>query len=359
MAAGGRFSGSARGLAPKVGAFEEDSVADSSEHPFAHGETAPMRGGGGRRYSGQETNLIMAGTSAAGPWRQGRGRRSFVEEDRNVIPQDHHRPVEVASNAPPPRRAFHNSDSIKEQVFGGGGGAAKSPLGGGDPGQEMKDAIVRCLAQEHNIEVYEEERWAAVIVERSGCTWKLEALTEQGLSICREGRSTKTIAEKLSMFGGQELKHFGVRFGGKAASAGDGEREPWPSARDAAGERELRPSARGAVGERELRPSTARGAAPPRESSTYASHGVHTALCTPRSPDGPQQSCSRRDPEDRRVRYISSGRDHFETSQVGSHGELGAHGDIGFCDGLARGIGHGRRQVSTARQGNFAVGRTF
>lgn len=327
---------------PRHGSLSSEGGASVHEEGPANalfrGEIAPGRGSppsapsGVRRYDYRDTQMCNPGISDAAPSRQGRGRRTFNEEDHLSTRDGHLSAVDGCSfegffGAAPPqhvRRSFHHTDNVRDEVFQAQQGVGSDkPI---DATEGLKEAVRDCLAQDQGIEVYDEDKWAQAAIGQNGCVWKLEALSEQGRCICREGRSARGIADKLSMLGGQELKHFGVRFAGKSRSVG---------ASDA------RAAARGAA---------------PNGSPTQLSPGVQTVLGTPRQKQGdPQLSCARKDPSDQMRRYIASGKDHFATSQVGSHGDPGAYGDMGFCDGLARGIGHGRRQVSTARQAQMSA----
>jgi hypothetical protein len=332
MAAGGRAT--QYGMMSKGHSSQDDSLADrfadmtcdDVESDCMHGETAFPRGTGapevrGRRYISCESQMCNAGVSTAAPLRHGRGRRSIQEEDHRVTHEDH-------MGTPMPARArksFAEKDNVRDQVFQSSEGTQRSR----GATEDMKQAVRDCLMHEHGIVVYDEARWAAITAEQNGCTWKLETLTEQRLSTCREGRCARVIADKFSMLGAQELKHFGLRFAGKG-EAGKGEALSASPVRRAKG-------------------------SPLEDSPTLASPGVHTALgCDASRLQGDKQmSCSRRDPQEKMRRYIDSGRDHFQSFEVASHGASGTNGDMGFCDGIERGIGHGRRQVGTAQKCNL------
>mmetsp|Transcript_102725 Transcript_102725/g.199110 ORF Transcript_102725/g.199110 Transcript_102725/m.199110 type:complete len:139 (+) Transcript_102725:511-927(+) len=58
-------------------------------------------------------------------------------------------------------------------------------------------------------------------------------------------------------------------------------------------------------------------------------------------------------PENMMRRYIASGKDHFDAAEVAEDDAPGSHGHIkdrGFVNGLPRGIGNGKRFISTKDQ---------
>jgi len=211
------------------------------------------------------------------------------------------------------RRAFGVQDNVKIGIFQP---SAEAPQRKHMTPEEVKDTIRESIVSAHGMLVSDECKWNEVVLESHGSHWKLQALSEQRRCLSREGPTPKAIAEKLAMSPVAELRHFGVRFASRV------EERPEP-------------------------PHKIKGA-PCEDNPTLVSPGVQSVLGMDvgvRIQGRSGLSNSRRDPEQMSRRYIASGKDHFESAQVASHGNRGQAADMGFTDGLERGIGHGKRHI--------------
>lgn len=246
------------------------------------------------------------GTSAPHAERHGRGRK-FIEATDHQVFTNGDFAEETAVRC---RKTFTLQDHLKSDVLRP---VEDIPVQVPKTSLEMKAAMLEFLMESHGMMVADESRWANALVEKHGCNWRFQALTVERRSVGREGQSARAIAEKFSMMPVTELRHFGLRFTGK----GDAR----PSAEDS--------------------------------NPTLLSPGVHSLVHKSGVSDArPGQSARYRNPEEQQRRYISSGQDHWERGQmgVGVDSAPGLHGtnrDMTFSDGIERGIGHGKRHIST------------
>lgn len=278
------------------------------------------------RQIGGEDHIHDTGISAPVLERHGRGRRHIEEEDHQVTRLDQERGM-GEQQAPRGRKLFPRRDELQDGLFGpaeaGSTNAALTP-------QQVKPLLRELLTQAHGMVIFDEHKWNEATVEKHGTYWKFATMTEQRRVIGREGANPRALAEKLSMTPVAEMRHFGVRFGG-----------------------------------REVQPEPVRKSRglPLEENPTLVSPGVQAALVGgaavgggpgARGPGYTDLSCSRREPEEMSRRYIASGKDHWASCEVASHGSLGDARDMGFCQGLERGVGHGKRHI--AARDNLAGG---
>lgn len=240
----------------------------------------------------------------------GSGRRYIEAEDHQVTRQD----FECGADGSPGRGRKH---IIPIDHFH----ADLMPLraeGKTDLSAQVKEAIKEWMVATLDMIVFDERRWQRdVVVQPRGVHWVIESVTERMQCIAREGPNAKAIAERLSMMQISELRYFGVRFRAKT------DPKPPPLHRQ-----------KGSV---------------LAENPSLTSEGVSCTVS--RSNDRsaqPMKSSSRKTPEDTARRFIASGKDHFNSGQVNDGDAPGSHGhtkDDDFSDGIARGIGHGRRYV--------------
>jgi len=273
---------------------------------------------GRRRYiQPKESHMQDTGVSAPPVDRFGRGRRYIEEEDHQVLalgpmPVGGDDEVFEHSHGRHGRRAFPQEDHLKSTIMQPPEDASNNRAL--DP-EEVKNQVREVLAQAHGVHVCDELRWKEVFVERNGRHWKIQAFTEQRRGLSRDGASARQLAEKLASAPTGELKHFGVRVGGTPAAVGGS-------------------------------PSHRVKGSPFEDNPTLVSPGVDGVLGTQPRLQGSAYDMShvRKDPESMSRRYIASGKDNWESGQVASHGPRGDARDTAFCDGLERGIGHGRRK---------------
>jgi len=270
----------------------------------------------GRRYIGCNMHMQDAGTSAPVPDRHGRGRRRIDPMDHQVTRADHEELPCPEPGTGAGRRHLVPADHLRSDVMRPVEEikAAKLPTT-----EDMKDAIKEWMTAVHGMTIFNERLWIEVVVQPRGINWVIEALTEQRKAISREGPTARAIAEKISMMPVAELRHFGARF---------------------AGANEAR-----APQHREKR-------APFEDNPTLISPGMHNVMGRVsrglQAPTAHELSCSRKDPQDKMRRYIDSGKDHFQGTEV-EHGDTpGSHGHTrgtDFHEGLEHGIGHGKRYI--------------
>lgn len=256
------------------------------------------------------------GTSAPSPDRHGRGRRYFAQEDHEVIRADHEARLLCSEEGQGAqgRKAFVIDDHVKEELHR----PAEELVSSTPPSASaMKDALKEWLLEVHGLIVCNETRWKEAVMKQHGVNWTLQALTETGKSIHREAQTARALAEKFAMMPTPELRAFGLRFAGKNEI-------PPPAHREKKLTLEDNPS--------------------------LTSPGLQMAMGSDslRVQGSPDLSFARRHPDEKMRRYIASGQDHFESAQVAEGDMPGSHGhakDHGFCDGLPRGIGHGKRYM--------------
>mmetsp|Transcript_75155 Transcript_75155/g.220290 ORF Transcript_75155/g.220290 Transcript_75155/m.220290 type:complete len:458 (+) Transcript_75155:81-1454(+) len=285
-----------------------------------------------RRCVGAEASMLDVGTSAPSPDRYGRGRRFFQPEDHQPTRADHQAriPSSDQSQSGHGRKAFVIGDHVREEVL-----RPVEELAPQEPpsSDAMKEALKEWLLEMHGMLVFDENRWEEAILKQHGLNWTFQAVTETGKSIHREAQTARALAEKFAMMPTPELRAFGLRFAGKNEI-------PQRSAR------------------REKKLSM-------EDNPSLASPGIQVAMGSdaPRVQGSPHLSTARKHPNEKMRRYISSGQDHFESSQANECDAPGTHGnlkDYGFSDGLPRGIGHGKRYIGTKDLlfgGNLAADR--
>lgn len=158
---------------------------------------------------------------------------------------------------------------------------------------ELKADARAFLANAFRVIVSDERKWSEVTLEQHGCEWVARAVSSEGRSLAREGKSARALAEKLSMTPITELRHFGLRFAPSTC-----EEVPRPAACSYNKSLES-PGIHCLLGSRET------------GSSRPSSPAVREM-----SPEG--CSSARRDPEafGFQRRYISSGKDNFEGSEI-------------------------------------------
>jgi len=246
------------------------------------------------------------GTSAPpAAGRHGRGRRYFEPDDHEVIKQDagSRAPVDDLRSKPSGRRNIPVADTIKTHL--------RTPLQESECSKvpsctEMKDSIREWLTTCHNMIVADEALWAAVELKPRGCHWVVEAMDERRKTLSREGPNARFIAGKLTMVSVQELRHFGLRFGGEARAK--------PNALET--------------------------------NRSLVSLGMDAAMGNGEEAD--KLSCKTTYPSDHvQRRYIASGKDNFAACGQPSGDSAGHAQDTDFADGIERGIGHGRRYIGT------------
>lgn len=292
-----------------IGSAETMPPGSSGPLVGATGESSFWQHGNRRHVPAPEAHMSDMGVSDPPLERRGRGRRHAVEEDHDVVRGDQVQ-AEWQSRG---RRPFCVQDTVKTGIFQE---SAEVPAGKALNPEEVKEMVRDLITTVHGMLVFDESRWAEVVVQSHGSHWKLQAFNEQRRSLGRDGPTPKAIADKLAMSPVADLRHFGIRFAGSGQP-----RQPEPSRR-------------------------VKGS-PLEDNPTLMSPGVHNVLGV----DGSRmQKCaglsnSRRDPEQMTRRYIASGKDHFQSAQVASHGNRGHAADMGFSDGLERGIGHGKRHI--------------
>lgn len=304
-------------------AYAEDAAAaaatpsgkSAASPTFMNQWDSPVAQQGGRRHvptPGGAGHMLDLGVSAPPAERRGRGRRHAHEEDHQVTRGDYQPEDPPHAHG---RRNFNVQDHVKSGIFQPSGEVrAEKAM----TSEEVKALIRELITSVHGMFVFDERKWSEVAVQSHGSYWKLQALNEQCRSLGREGPTPKAIAEKLAMSPVADLRHFGVRF------AGRGEARPETSHR-------------------------VKGS-PCEDNPTLASPGMQGVLGTDGGYRAQAQgsaglSNSRRDPDQMTRRYIASGKDHFESAEVASHGNRGQAADMSFANGLERGIGHGKRHI--------------
>lgn len=224
-----------------------------------------------KRYIHPEDHFQHCGVAVPTAGRHGRGRR-FIPDEDHIDGLTHEAPgltqeewFVARPHVVPEARSERGAGLALR-------GHAESPAA--PPSNvQVKEAILEWAQKAHGLGLGDERRWAEALVEQQGTFWTLRALMKDGRMIHKEGSSARAIAEKLALLPVSELRNFGLRF----ASGSPYQGEP--------------------------------------RSMTLSSAGVRDALFSDDyqavSP-GQGVSNRRKDPEDHRRRYISTGKDHME-----------------------------------------------
>jgi len=274
----------------------------------------PFSLGSGGRYIGADDHMQNNGVSVPMAVPHGYGRRHLIPEDHQVTREDHLREeADCRLQKGQGRKLIVPFDHMKCDVL--------KPVEDIEPVKvpsknDMKDAVKDWLVTVHNMVVFDEAKWEKeVSVQPRGCYWVIESLTEQKRSIGREGPSARLIAEKLAMLPGSELRYFGLRFAGY--------NDPKPLRREKHGTFQ--------------------------DNRSLVSPGVQDAIALNCQRGLETMSATRKQPEAVQRRYISSGQDHWNHTDVNAGDKPGTHGhskDDDFSEGgLERGIGHGKRHI--------------
>jgi len=249
------------------------------------------------------------------PARTGRGRRHINQLDHLASPMEHD---EAWTTRPTGRKHIQCEDHLEpDKLF-----TVSSQVPAGS--HEVKEALRDLLVNQHSLLVFDEARWAKAGLDRLASTWRIRTENEQLKTLGREGRTPKALAEVMSLLPVAELRHFGLRFGaaanGKTVATANGTLHP--------------PSPRGLALNGDDNP-------------TYVSPGVHGALGMDagRVQNYMDMSYARREPEEMSRRFIRSGKDHWDSWEVASHGTAGDAKDVSYAEGIERCIGHGRRHI--------------
>lgn len=315
------------------------------------------------------------GVSDVAPWRQGRGRRNIPEIDHGVTSGSPHGDQSPTVRA---RRTFAEKDNIRDCIFHTAEAAysgarspgrsfiTTSPVSGGSPNspgprgffggcsegcpsdeaEDFKLTVRKHLVQDHDIAVYDEAKWANIDAQWSGCGWKLEAMTDQGLCVCREGRCARTVAERFPMMGAQDLRLFGLRFAGKGTGP-----VASPARRQKASVSEESPTLCSPGMQADVPPVPIRRTKGTQleDSPTLCSPGLHAALGVDGAKGGDRLSSARASPGDQRRRQVAGTRAHLH-----AYGML----DSGESSSAQPGLipGQRRRQCSDAYRSSLHGG---
>lgn len=155
--------------------------------------------------------------------------------------------------------------------------------------EALKSELRSVLADLFNVVVADEAKWFEVALEQHGCEWVARALSAEGRSLAREGKSARALAEKFSMTPVLELRQFGLRFA--------------PASKEAS------------------------SVAPGRNNLSMISPGICSILTDEIKPSAPREaqlvdvSNARRDPEDYQRRYVAAGhQDNFRGFELKDDG---------------------------------------
>lgn len=269
--------------------------------------------GHGRHFIGVKDHMMSDGVSMPDPMRHGQGRRYIQAIDHEAYRQD----IDDDSTRLVPgqgRKHIIADDHLFSDVMRPVEDIHQPRI---PSNEEMKDAIREWIIAEHRMIVANEAKFNDVTVQPRGPNWVIEAFNAQRKTLSREGSSARQIAERLSMMPVAELRHFGIRFATHT-------------------EQQILAA----------RPKTHHFEANP----SFMSPGMYDALGNNRQGVGPGASDRAKIQLGSR-KYLSSGKDHFDSTQAGSCEVPGTHGhgkDDDF-EGAAieRGIGKGKRFIGT------------